>query len=181
VGHFPFPALPGGETPEGLLVKAIKSLQEQERLISAGVPPPPSLIGHGHSPFLKNTRRAVARASALLAQKLILVKKVSLLSENGFGGSRGQAVAEVGLVKRLVTDPGLIQGVETLAEAGSVADATDDERRVFERRGKESAGSLDGGMTGLHHLLRVGQVAPDKNVQVRTVSYLPELHENLPG
>jgi hypothetical protein len=124
--------------------------------------------------------RAGYPGSALVPQELIMLKKVSLLSENGFGGGGGQLAAEVGFVEHPEPDPRVAQGVETLTKTGPVADATDDEGGVIEGRREKGPGGLDGGMAGLHHLLRMGKIAPDENVDVRTVIYLPELHGKPP-
>jgi hypothetical protein len=98
------------------------------------------------------------------------------LSVNGFGGGRGQFAGAVGFVEGVVTDSGPGQPCEAFAEARPVADATDDERGVFEMRGEESPGGFDDGVTGLDHLLRAGQVAADEDVNVGAVIYLTKLH-----
>jgi hypothetical protein len=110
-----------------------------------------------------------------------MLKKMPVISRKRFRGGGGQLAAQVRFVKHPEADSRLVQGVETLAQAGSVADATDDKGRVCGRRRKEGPSGLDGGMAGLHHLLRVGQVTPDEKVDVRTLINLPELHGNLLG
>lgn len=108
-------------------------------------------------------------------------EQASLSSVNGFGGGGGQFAVEVGFVKGPVAHTRPIQGLQTAAEPGPVADATDHQRGMFELRREESLSGFEDSVTGLHRLLRRGQVAPDEDVNVRTVINLSELHEEPPG
>ena len=124
--------------------------------------------------------RATGPCSALAVQELIVLEKASLGSGNGFGGCRGQLIAEVRFVKHTIADAGPVQAVETPAEPGSVADATDDERRMFEVGGQVRPGGFESGVTGLDHPLRGRQVSADEDVHVGLLIYLPELHGTPP-
>src|SRR5262245_40376424 len=124
----------------------------------------------------KSARRAETPGSALAAQERIVPEEASLSSENGLGGGRGQLAVEVGRRERAKADSRPGPTGETRSGRGPVADAASDGGRVFERGWEEGPGGLEGGMTGLHHLLGVAQVAPDKDVDVRPVGHLLELH-----
>lgn len=95
-------------------------------------------------------------------------------------GGCGELVAEVGLEERAEADAGRAQAVEAPAEARFIAHATDDEGRVFVVGREECPGGFQAGVTGLHHLLRVAQVAPHEDVDVRFVGNLVERHEKPP-
>ena len=97
-----------------------------------------------------------------------------------FRGGGGELVAEVGLGERAEADAGRAQAVEPAAEAHFIAHATDDEGRGFVIDWEESPAGFEAGVTGLHHLLRVGQVAPDQDVDVGPLVNLVERHEEPP-
>jgi hypothetical protein len=105
---------------------------------------------------------------------------VSLLSPKWLRGGGGELIAEVGLEERAEADAGRAQAVEPTAEAHFVAHATDDEERVLVIGREESPCGFQTGVTGLHHLLRVGQVAADEDVDVRSLINLVERHEEPP-
>ena len=90
-------------------------------------------------------------------------------------------VAEVGLGERAEADAGRAQAVEPAAEALLIAHATDDEERVFVIRREKGPCDFQAGMAGLHHLLRVAQIATDEDVDVRSLVNLVERHKNLPS
>ena len=105
---------------------------------------------------------------------------MSLLSPKRFRGGGGELIAEVGLEERAEADAGRAQAVKPPAEAHFIAHATDDEERVLVIGREESPRGLQAGMTGLHHLLRVGQVASDQDVDVGSLVNLVERHEKPP-
>ena len=101
-------------------------------------------------------------------------------SPNGLRGGGGELIAEIGLEERAEADAGRAQAVEAAAEAHFIAHATDDEARVFVIGREESPGGFQTGVAGLHHLLRVRQVAADEDVDVESLSNLVERHEEPP-
>ena len=101
-------------------------------------------------------------------------------SADGLRGGGGQLPAEVGLVEGAEAHPGTAKAVEAGAQTDFVADCADDEVGVFLLGREESPGGFQTGVTGLHHLLRVGQVAADEDVDVRPVLYLVERHGKPP-
>jgi hypothetical protein len=103
-----------------------------------------------------------------------------LFSPKRLRGGGGELIAEVGLEERAEADAGRAQAVEPPAEAHFVADATDDEERVLVIGREESPCGFQAGVAGLHHLLRVGQVAADEDVDVGSVVNLVERHEEPP-
>jgi hypothetical protein len=103
-----------------------------------------------------------------------------LLSPDGFRGEGSQPAIEIRLGERPEADTGAAQPVETPAEAHFVPDATDYEEGVFVIGREECPCGFQTGVTGLHHLLRVGQVAADEDVDVRPLINLPELHDDPP-
>jgi hypothetical protein len=75
-------------------------------------------------------------------------------------------IVKVGFVKSPILNSRLIENVETVAELWSVTDATDDKKRMGVWKREKCPGGLNGGMAGLNHLLRMGEIAPDENVDV---------------
>ena len=118
--------------------------------------------------------------TAPACQERIAPEDAALAAENGLGGDGGELIAQVGLAERPVADAGGAQLAQTLDEPRLIADATDDYRGVFEMGGQKSPGSFEGGMTGLHHLLGVGKVPADQDINVRAVGYLAERHGQAP-
>jgi hypothetical protein len=123
---------------------------------------------------------ARGRHSAVAVQQPVVLEKRALTASNGFGGECGELIAEVGLREDAEVNPGATQAVQTLTETAFVADATDDEERVLGIGREESPGGFQTGVTGLHHLLRVGQIAADDDVNVRPFRYLQETHGKPP-
>jgi hypothetical protein len=105
---------------------------------------------------------------------------VSLLSSKRFRGGGGELIAEVGLEERAEADTGRAQAVEPPAEAHVIAHATDDEERVLVIGREKGPRGFQAGVTGLHHLLRVSQVASDQDVDVGSLVNLVERHEKPP-
>ena len=93
----------------------------------------------------------------------------------------GELVAEVGLEEGAEADAGALQAVAALAETPFVTDAADDKEGVFVLGREEGPDGLDAGVTGLHHLLRVGQVVAGDNVEIGWFRQLQERHDNLPS
>ena len=114
------------------------------------------------------------------AQQEEVPEQAPVSSADGLRGGGGQLPAEVGLVEGAEADAGPAKAVEGLAQAGFVGDGTEHEEGVIVVGREESPGGFQGGVTGLHHLLRVGQVAADEDVDVRPVFYLAELHDRPP-
>jgi hypothetical protein len=103
-----------------------------------------------------------------------------LLSSKWFRGGGRELLAEVGLAEGAEANAGRAQAVQPAAEAHFVAHATDDEERVFVIGGEESPCGFQTSVTGLHHLLRVGQVPADEDVDVGSLVNLVERHEEPP-
>ncbi len=103
-----------------------------------------------------------------------------MLAPKRFRGGGGELIAEVGLEERAEADAGRAQAVEPVAQAHFIAHATDDEARMFVIGREESPGGFQTGVAGLHHLLRVCQVAADEDVDVGSLINLVERHEEPP-
>ena len=95
-------------------------------------------------------------------------------------GGGGELVAKVGLEERAEADTGRAQAVEPPAEAHVIAHATDDEERVLVIGREKGPCGFQAGVTGLHHLLRVGQVAANEDVDVGSLVNLVERHDEPP-
>ena len=115
------------------------------------------------------------------AQQRVGPEQKALRAPDGLRGGGGQLSAAVGLVEGAKAHSGPAKGVQAAAQTGFVADATDDEVGVFLPGREESPGGFQRGVTGLHHLLRAGQVAADEDVDVRPVLYLVERHGGPPS
>ena len=103
-----------------------------------------------------------------------------MTAENGLGGDGRELVTPIGLAEGSVANARVFQLAQTLEEPRLVADATNNHEGVFEMGGKESPGGFKGGMTCLHHLLRVGKVPADQDIDVRVIGYLAERHDETP-
>ena len=117
--------------------------------------------------------------SAVDRQQRQVPKNVALLSSKRLRGCRGESIAKIGLEERAEADAGRAQAIEPAAQAQFIAHATDDEGRMFVIGREKSSGGFQTGMAGLHHLLRMAQVAADQDVDMRSLSYLVE-HDKVP-
>jgi hypothetical protein len=90
-----------------------------------------------------------------------------LASAHRLRGGGGELVAEVGFGKDVKANSVAAQTIEAPAEMTFIADAADDDGRVLVMGREESPSGFETGMTGLHDLLRMGQIASDKDVHGR--------------
>src|SRR5262249_4652321 len=114
----------------------------------------------------RGPRRAPRPGSAAVRQPLEFSGDFAFTPVDRFGGRRGGVPAEVRFAERAQADARAGQLVETAEEAWLVADPADDKEGMFLAGRKEGSGGFDRGVTGLHHLLGVGQVPADEDVQV---------------
>ena len=111
-------------------------------------------------------------------QQRVVAKHTSLVGEDRLRGEGGKLATTIGLMKRAAADAVARKPIEAAIEPLLVADATDDDVGMFAER--KSLGGFKRGVTGLHHLMGMGQVSADKNVQVRSRFNLRELHDSTP-
>ena len=108
------------------------------------------------------------------------MEQVSLVASKWLRGGGGELIAEVGLEERAEANAGRTQAVEPTAQAHFIAHATDDEERMFAIGREKSPCGFQTGVAGLHHLLRVRQVAANEDVDVGSLINLVERHEEPP-
>jgi hypothetical protein len=102
-----------------------------------------------------------------------------LVGENRFRGHSCKLALTVRLMKRAAANAEARKPIETTAQPMLVADATDNDVGMFVER--KNLGGFKRGVTGLHHLVRMGQIPTDENIQIRFLRInLRELHDESP-
>jgi hypothetical protein len=129
------------------------------------------------SPFTDVKSRG--RESLVAVEQLEMAEEVTSRTAQRLAGQRGELIAEIGLEEVAEADAGALEPVAAVAQAALVADATDDKEGVVVIGREEGPGGLDAGVTGLHHLLRVGQIVANENVEIGRLGYLQERHDDL--
>ena len=108
-----------------------------------------------------------------LAQAPVTAQEAAALAADRLGGDGGELVILVGFMEGTEGQADPAQTIQALVEAVFVGKAADHEVRM----GREKrSGHLDGGVAGLHDLLRERKVAPHKDVHIRRRFALGELH-----
>ena len=104
-----------------------------------------------------------------------------MCSANRLRGGGGKLVVEIGFREDVEANAVRAQTIEALAEMTLIPDAADDDGGVFVVGREESPCGFQTGVTRLHHLLRVGQIAADEDVDGGPISYLVEPHDEPPS
>jgi hypothetical protein len=109
-------------------------------------------------------------------QAAVAAEQAATAAEDRPGGQGRQLIAAIGLVKRMVRNAEPAETIDAAIKRTFVRDAADNQMRMRKISGKEETRDLDGRVTGLDDLLRVGQVFSHEEINIRCFVALVEAH-----